>query len=65
MMKKYFKWLFTRWSFWILGIFTWVMTTQAGGPSELIGEMLGSLVFSGLLISIYVGIKKLFLFIMD
>ncbi len=73
---NFFRWLFTRWYLYALIVFhfvvisTWVdnymgfevpfYVTMFNDPYVLIGNLLGAIFLYGLIISIVVGIKKLF-----
>lgn len=64
-MKQYFKWLFTRWYLYALGIFWFVYSYKPQGELFLweivLGRLIGNIIAMALMISLIVGIKKIYL----
>ena len=57
-----FKWLFSRWYFYVLGLFLVLLNSDTmptiRSPEELLGWTLASFLFSGLIINLVVFIDK-------
>lgn len=65
--QNYFNWIFTRWYFYVIALLFYVML-DLGQPlylSELLGRIVGDLIISFIIISFFVLVKKIFLWIIE